>query len=222
VTPVELWLDLLHESGDSRHASTIANDFLRRLPSYDDPSRRDETLAAVQALVATGEMSPRDATARARVVIDALAPTLGASPVMSRAMLAAAYAQLTDDEATLREIIAAYAEPLPALDLAASVKAAQWVPRMARGLGKALVLTGDLTRGLPLLEQASRACDIGSDVDGYIHGLYWLGFAREKNGDAAGACEAYGRVLGYWGHVKPRSVTAEKARARMKVLGCRD
>ena len=121
VTPVLAWLVLLDETGDSRRASAIAKDFLRRLPSYDDPSRREETLFAVQALVATGEMAPMEATARARSVLDAVAPAVGVSLALSRAGMAAGYAQVTDDEATLREIIAAYAEPLPSLDLAASL-----------------------------------------------------------------------------------------------------
>jgi len=65
-------------------------------------------------------------------------------------------------------------------------------------------------------------CDLIEESFERVQGLYWLGFAREKHGDAAGACDAYARVLGYWGHAKPRSVTAEKARARMKGLGCHD
>jgi hypothetical protein len=47
-----------------------------------------------------------------------------------------------------------------------------------------------------------------------------LGEALEQTGDKAGACEAYGVVLDRWDHAKPRSVTVDKARARVKALGC--
>jgi serine/threonine-protein kinase len=228
VTPVAEWLQLLRETGDARHASAIARDFLRRLPSYDDPPRRLEILPALQALVATGETTPQDARSRARAVVDAVAasgkPARGAFRGMDPGWqgVGAYYALATDDEATLREILPAPTEPLPAVDVGSHLKAVRSFSQVVRGVGKALALTGDVERGLPLLESAGHACDFVEESIERVQGLYWLGFAREKKGDAAGACEAYGRVLGYWGHAKPRSVTADKARARMKVLGCRD
>jgi serine/threonine-protein kinase len=48
----------------------------------------------------------------------------------------------------------------------------------------------------------------------------WLGQAREAKGDKAGACAAYQGVLERWGRAKPRSVTAEMATKRAKLLGC--
>jgi hypothetical protein len=226
-TPVELWLPLLRETGDAARAATVAREFLRRLPSYNAPSRRIEIIDAVAALVATGEMTRQDADSRIRAVIEANAPP--APYVATRApFVVGAYALTVDDEATEGEILATYANPLPPLDLPARIQDVGGAPTIERGLGKALVVTGDVERGAPLLEQASRACDILGPSFGqvarspfdHIRGLFWLGFAREKQGDAAGACEAYGRVLGYWGHAKPHSVTADKARARATKLGC--
>ncbi len=222
-TPVELWLPLLHETGDSARAGAVARAFLRRLPSYDDPARRLEVIDAADALVATGEMTRQDAASRVRAVVEAHAPS-------SQSFVIGAYALTADDEPTERAILASYAEPLPPLDLAARVRDVGTSPTIERGLGKALVVAGDVERGVPLLEEASRACDVLGPSFGsvtrspfdHIRGLYWLGVGREKQGDTAGACEAYARVLGYWGHAKPRSVTADRTRARMKALGCRD
>ena len=48
----------------------------------------------------------------------------------------------------------------------------------------------------------------------------WLGEALEDTGDAVDACAAYADVVARWSHPSPRSVTVEKARGRMAVLGC--
>ena len=47
-----------------------------------------------------------------------------------------------------------------------------------------------------------------------------LGQALEATGDKPGACAAYKVVLDRWGKAKPRSVTADHARARSTALGC--
>ena len=47
-----------------------------------------------------------------------------------------------------------------------------------------------------------------------------LGEALESKGDTQGACAAYAEVLEHWGNAKPRSKTADAARAHMKKLGC--
>jgi tetratricopeptide (TPR) repeat protein len=161
VRPFGEWLQLLRETGDARRASTIARDFLRRLPSYDDPPRRLETLRAVQALVTTGEMTPQDARSRARAVVDAITasgkPRLGAFLGMAPGWqdVGAFYALATDDETTLREIVPGPTEPLPAVDVGSHLKTLRSFSQVVRGVGKALVVSGDVERGLPLLEAAS-------------------------------------------------------------------
>ena len=47
-----------------------------------------------------------------------------------------------------------------------------------------------------------------------------IGLALEQKGDKEGACAAYASVLDRLGNAKPRSVTAEKAKAHAKALGC--
>jgi len=55
---------------------------------------------------------------------------------------------------------------------------------------------------------------------------YWalshlfLGELDEQNGDKAGACGHFAKILERWGHAKPRSVTADEARVRAKTLVC--
>jgi eukaryotic-like serine/threonine-protein kinase len=47
-----------------------------------------------------------------------------------------------------------------------------------------------------------------------------LAQALETRGDHADACAGYAKVLERWGHAKPRSITADEARARSNALGC--
>lgn len=46
------------------------------------------------------------------------------------------------------------------------------------------------------------------------------GRVDEDAGDKTSACSHYAKILERWGHAKPRSVTAEEARSRLKALGC--
>ena len=50
---------------------------------------------------------------------------------------------------------------------------------------------------------------------------YLLGLALEGSGDKAGAAKAYRFVVSQWGQARPRSVTAEKAKARLSAVGGR-
>jgi hypothetical protein len=93
-------------------------------------------------------------------------------------------------------------------------------------LGRVLLLAGRPADAAPHLEQAALACVIFRNYAPYApsgfvtRAAFDLGEAREALGDRAGACDAYRRVLARWGESKPRSVTADRARARMKSLLC--
>jgi serine/threonine-protein kinase len=87
-------------------------------------------------------------------------------------------------------------------------------------IGHVFVLAGDHGGALPYLRHAASSC---ADFDAplaHTRALLDLGVALEATGDKAGACDAYAKVLARWGQAKPRSVTAEAARARASKLGC--
>jgi serine/threonine-protein kinase len=42
----------------------------------------------------------------------------------------------------------------------------------------------------------------------------------EQKSDRDGACAQYAAILSRWGNAKPKSVTADKARARSTALAC--
>ena len=53
-----------------------------------------------------------------------------------------------------------------------------------------------------------------------VHAHLYLGELDEQSGDKPSACAHYAKVLDRWGRAKPRSVTADEARAHATKLGC--
>jgi serine/threonine protein kinase/tetratricopeptide (TPR) repeat protein len=88
-------------------------------------------------------------------------------------------------------------------------------------IGHALLLSGDVDKALPWLERAAHLCfSHQGDLFAQMRARLELGQALAQKGDVKGACAAYGLITAQWGHAKPRSVTADQAKQRMKSLHC--
>jgi serine/threonine-protein kinase len=87
-------------------------------------------------------------------------------------------------------------------------------------IGTTYFLAGRVAEALPLLRRASRSCEAVFFPLEHTQVQLVLGQALASHGDREGACAAYGVVLSRWGKAKPRSVTAERARALSRSLGC--
>jgi eukaryotic-like serine/threonine-protein kinase len=87
-------------------------------------------------------------------------------------------------------------------------------------IGRAYVLAGDPDEALRWLLPFSRNCNTLDMGLQQLPSQVWLGKAFEAKGDKQGACAAYKVLLDRWGKAKPRSVSADEARARSKALGC--
>jgi serine/threonine-protein kinase len=86
--------------------------------------------------------------------------------------------------------------------------------------GHALMLDGRLDEALPALRAGAAACQFDPGVMTFMHAHLWLGEALEAKGDTAGACASYAVVTERWKNAKPRSVTADEARAHARALHC--
>jgi hypothetical protein len=80
-------------------------------------------------------------------------------------------------------------------------------------------IAGDARGAIPHLEAFVRSCS-GDSFLLYVHALVALGHARAEVGDVSGACDAYARILGHWGSAKPKSISADEARAQRARLRC--
>jgi serine/threonine protein kinase len=87
-------------------------------------------------------------------------------------------------------------------------------------IGTTYHLAGQTATALPYLERAARSCMALEVPFEHTYAHFVLGQALASAGRRDEACAAYGVVLARWGHARPRSVTAEKASALARALGC--
>jgi eukaryotic-like serine/threonine-protein kinase len=86
--------------------------------------------------------------------------------------------------------------------------------------GRVYLLADRVDEAIPYLKRAVASCGSFVSPFTHVHAALDLGRALEAKSDKPGACDAYGKVLARFGKAKPRSVSAEAARARRKALGC--
>ncbi len=87
-------------------------------------------------------------------------------------------------------------------------------------VGRVYLLANRVDEALPFLRHAVAECGVFHSPFAHVHAALDLGRALEAKSDTPGACDAYARVLARFGNAKPRSVSADTARARRKALGC--
>ena len=210
----------LLESGRDADAARAARDFLRRKEAWLAEARaddfallRDPTPMLLVAERRGGLLSPADFDAQ-------------------RSAWATGWQQ--NVSLVTRPLVwlygyAAVAESRADADLAmAEQPAFGSVPAFTpRALGDAYVgttyfLAGRRDEALPYLRRAARSCMALESPVEHTRVHLVLGQALESLGRRGEACAAYAVVLQRWGRARPRSVTAEQARARAGALGCPD
>jgi serine/threonine-protein kinase len=222
-------LALYSEEGETAKATAVAEDFLRKLPTmihgspviydfvYDTPLAR---LMALAALRRAGRMSAAEAQSlrdswQREWLGDAL-------PVVKGHAWTWLYAYPAETAGDAREALAV-------LDRYAPLPPDDTQPRHAGARGKVYALAGNADAAIPLLRAEVGSCGEGR-VSRLPGQMWWqasrmrnrllLGGQLEQKGDRAGACEQYAAILARWGNAKPRSLTAEAARARATALTC--
>jgi serine/threonine-protein kinase len=163
----------------------------------------------LRAMLHAGALSPRDFSAKRAVWLERAKPAFGDDPV---ALWEQTYFGFLETPEEANEALSALSTlPKWAIDPA---------NLNSLPLGEMYMLAGRADDALPFLRREERSCyTLGSLT--HNRNSYYLGQALEQKGDKSGACDAYAAVLQRWGHAKPRSVTAEKARDRARALGCR-
>ena len=88
-------------------------------------------------------------------------------------------------------------------------------------VGRVDLLANRTDEAVDALRRGTATCTRLVDAVTNTRGWLDLGTALERRGDRAGACDAYRTVLDRWGHARPRSDSADRARQRVTALGCR-
>jgi serine/threonine-protein kinase len=212
----------LTEAGDMTTAADVAESFLARESAWlDTDKEKDETHAIVRhsMLVATmvrgGRMSRAEGALRQAEAFKALMAR-GRDGLVAWAR---AYDVVTAEDA--RIAVAALDREGISPSAHVFVEQVDADPSNPASLAaRALVLAG---RGAPareILERTLTSCRVVTFARELVLDHLYLGVLDERDGKKAAACGHYTKVLERWGHAKPRSVTADEARARATRLGC--
>jgi serine/threonine-protein kinase len=215
---VDQLVQVYTEAGLTAEARRVARDFLARRDAWEpDPVTddwaldRDPTGPAERALVHAGAEKAAEAWAH----LDARAEWWHARvlPSWHPYVWLDVQARGADDEESGRVAVAELEEhPIPPFN--------PLVPAEARA-GTAFALAGRWHEATVHLDRAVHACDAVARPIEHTRASYFLGLAREHDGDSKGACAAYAAVVERWKDARPRSVTFEKAAARALALRCR-
>ena len=210
---------IAEETGHPERARAIAEAFLARKDAWA-PSHRVDNVSIfldpipemIGVLSRAGALTPAQRDERRGAWLDAwrsktaeayrgyLWIAAWASPSSTREEGLAAVAALPSFGG-----VPAFTPNLPALSL----------------VGHAYLLGDRADDAVTALRQGNASCTQLSEAILSTRGWLDLGAALEAKGDRLGACDSYRVVLDRWGKAKPRSVTAEKARARSTALACK-
>jgi serine/threonine-protein kinase len=212
-------VSLNEETGHANEAARVAASYLDRKEAWVAPTRIDDiaistdfTPEMLAAEVAGGKLTPAVlATRRAEWLRAWEAKTSPAYRSLLWVYGYATTARTIDDAKTALEALPRY-EPLPAFT------AASIAPDVA--IGRVFLLGGRLDDATASLSRASHSCLTLDEPIDHVRASLLLGRAREKSGDRAGACAAYGDVTLRWGAAKPRSISGDEAKGAIVRLGC--
>ncbi|MGO9711583.1 MAG: protein kinase domain-containing protein [Polyangiaceae bacterium] len=204
-------LQTLMETGQTDQALEVVDRYMKRRPALN----HDDDVGALSAVLTVQRRAGRITDAEFRDKRDAWIRDAmkRLPPTRANEEWFYFYAETAISPEDAREALEALTRysPLPPYD---------GVVFDERVMGRVLLLAGRADEAIPHLERAAHACfDLDSMVSHQLS-VELLGEALESKGDSQGACAAYAEVLAHWGHAKPRSVTADEARARATKLGC--
>jgi serine/threonine-protein kinase len=201
----------LDEMGQTGRALAVADAYMKRLPALTRESDHRFRHIVLRERRRYGRMPDADFRAEREAWTKDYASFT--HPRFANARWLVFYAEAAASPLDAREALDALPQysPLPRFD------GFVWDESV---MGHVLRLAGRVDEAISHLRRAVATC-----LDPhYIFDQTWaaeeLGEALEAKGDKDGACAAYAAVLARWGHAKPRSVTADAARARAKKLGC--
>ena len=215
LAPGKYLVELAFETGRVGEAGRFASDFLLRRQAWIADAGSDVALdptpMMLRAELRAELLSPQDLATQRGAFLDKWRAVLPGS--LRGSLWIAAYAAMAEGPEQAREALAALPEyaPLP-----------PFVPYMLADaeLGRVYSLAGEVGQATAVLRRATSSCRAYKEPFAHTRAHYELGVALEAAGDKAGACRVLSVVIERWGRATPRSITADKARERMRALSC--
>ncbi len=202
-----------YRDGGDDEARKVAEDFRARSESWSANSAAkglDLSLWLLRLSEGRGGLSPEEFERRRAVWIDQRLTTSGAFPGLVWTFAYGATAITAGDAEIALAAVPKFA-PLTSF----------WRGSLSPDAyaGHVHLLAGHAGEAVFFLERAVANCTALLEPFVYVRAALDLGLALEGT-DRTRACSAYKLVLDRWGHARPRSVTADKAKERSRALGC--
>lgn len=212
-------IDIYDERGEPDRALAVAEAFVRRLPAWTANAPGGVRARLVALRLRAGRIGEVEARAQREALLREGMANSDPDPKKGLYHWLSIEGQYVSSPAQAKEALLR----LPSLvDAGPSMHGFdQW----ARG--KAELLAGNPRQAAEYLRGALATCTAMPTTDfaysrvpfSWIEAQLLLGEALEEI-DRPAACEAYARVIDRWKNAKPRSLSAEKARARARARGC--
>ncbi len=217
-----LLVEILEEQGDDRGAAREADAFLRRMAAWRSVARRpnDEPVPSLVAAAVRGGRRPAAELTRERDAwLSVWRTKLGAAA--EEEVWIQGWARPARTERDL--FVAVEVMPAAAREKTLLPSPQGWISPQgfsnAYG-GRVQQAAGHSATAILTLSGVTRHCAVLADASTQRRAFLWLGQAYEAAGDPRAACTAYRGLLQRWGKARPRSVSADTARARAMALGC--
>jgi tetratricopeptide (TPR) repeat protein len=212
--PAEVLLGMARETGDDAQVFRIALDFASRSDMWSKSTQGDVGIDSGRAVerqaVRTGGLARSEFIARRTAWIEEERRNL-AHPGL---IWTYAYASSAETPEEANEALRALPEFAPLTSVV------HYVGIPDAEVGKTYLLAGDVDQAIAYLTKAVATCVAFRHPFVHTRAQLQLGEAFERKGNTSGACGAYQKVVDRWGNAKPRSISAEKASARIAALGC--
>jgi serine/threonine-protein kinase len=202
---------LLIELGRPGEAAAVARDYLRRKDAWLVGDDADDWINLARVEYLAGAMTREEFASKREVWLRSEAKR--SDVIYARAyrwLKAYAFAVRTPADATeALTALEAFGPPPPS---------STRTPDQDDGIGYTYLLAGRAEEAIPYLSRAARSCmAIDWPIEQTWANLH-LGEAEEARGNRETACGAYATVVARWGGMP--SVSADRARARRKLLRC--
>jgi serine/threonine-protein kinase len=216
--PAQRLADVLTEVGQSHKASDVADAFLRRMNAWTEPATGSSTMLFLSYKLRASAVSRDEYEKKRAEEIERF-----------RARWQSSGRKVDDDFAWVAWWMAYGAgvgtEDEAKVALAAmpkqrskAIESGRW-PAIDLAQGRTYALAGSFAEAVTLLRRGGSPCLSLNDPVTKTWAQFYLGAALEGTGDKDGARAAYRIVVDRWGKAIPRSITAEKARRRLSLLG---
>lgn len=212
--PALVLVAIARETGDDAQAFRVAWDFTRRSDTWSKSTQGDGGIDAslwlARQTVRAGGLSREEFRSRRASWIEEEQKNLAATGLIWT--YAFASTAETSEEATAALATLTDYAPLSSFAYYVGIPDAE--------IGSTYLRAGQVDSAIPYLAKAVANCSAFRHPFVHTRATLQLGQALESKGDARGACSAYAKVVERWGNARPRSVSAENARLRLKALAC--